>query len=153
MLLGPYSSDCCVADSDYNPSASDLQHILIRQLAMIFLDVMGRRFLKTTLGAACVTAIGAAAVLSVKKTKIVKKPVYDLDRLGKIDPSLIQYKQYIKPISTSFSGSRSITIGSQGLIYIAGDKSVRVFNQGGGPLAKLARISAELCQLDTRGIR
>jgi hypothetical protein len=35
MPLGPYIPNCCAGDSDYNPSASDLQHILIRQYAKI----------------------------------------------------------------------------------------------------------------------
>ena len=96
-----------------------------------------RRFIKTTLGAVCVTAIGGAAFLSIKKTKVVKRPVYDLDRLGKIDPSLIRYKQYAKPIGTGFSGSRSIAIDSKGSICIAGDRAVRVFNQGGDLLKEI----------------
>ncbi len=96
-----------------------------------------RRFIKTTVGAVCATAIGGAAVLSLKKNKVVEKPVYDLGRLGKIDPSLIRYKQCAKPIGTGFSGSSSIAIDSQGSIYIAGDRAVRVFNQGGNLLREI----------------
>ncbi len=96
-----------------------------------------RWFIKTTVGAVCVTAIGGAAVLSLKKNKVVEKPVYDLGRLAKIDPSLIRYKQSAKPIGTGFSGSRSIAIDSQGSIYIAGDRAVRVFNQGGNLLREI----------------
>jgi len=41
-----------------------------------------RRFVKTTLGALCVTALGDAAVLSIKKTKVVKRPVCDVWKLN-----------------------------------------------------------------------
>jgi hypothetical protein len=90
-----------------------------------------RRFVKKAVGTALVTTLGGAAVLSIKKNKVAKRPVYDLDRLGKIDPSLIQYKQCAKPIGTGFSGSRAIALDSKELIYIAGDGAVRVFDQGG----------------------
>lgn len=96
-----------------------------------------RRFAKTAVGAAFVTAVGSAVFLSIKKTKVVKRPVYDLGQLGKIDPSLIRYKQCAKPIGTGFSGSRSIAIDSQGSIYIPGDRAVRVFNQGGDLLKEI----------------
>ncbi len=96
-----------------------------------------RRFVKTTLRAAFVTVLGGVAVLSIKRKKVVKRPVYDLDRLSKIDPSLIQYKQYTKPIGTGFSGSRAIALDSKGSIYIAGDRAMRVFNQGGDLLKEI----------------
>jgi hypothetical protein len=96
-----------------------------------------RRFVKTTLGAAFVTVLGGAAILSIKSKKVVKRAVYNLDLLGKIDPSLIQYKQYTKPINTGFSGSRAIALDSKGSIYIAGDRAMRVFNQGGDLLKEI----------------
>jgi hypothetical protein len=96
-----------------------------------------RRFVKATFSAVCAAAVGGAAVLAIKKNKVVEQPVYDLERLGKIDPSLIRYKQCAKPIGTGFSGSRSIAIDFKGLIYIAGDRAVRVFNQGSDLLREI----------------
>ena len=90
-----------------------------------------RRFLKKALGAAGLAALGGAVVLSLKKRAVVKRPAADFDRPGKIDPSLIQYKQCARPIATGFSESRAVAVDSTGVIYVAGDRAVRVFDQSG----------------------
>ena len=99
-----------------------------------------RGFIKKALGAAAAAALGVVALLSFKKTAIVKRPSSNLDRLGKIDPSLIQYEQCVKAIATGFSESRAIAVDHTGLIHVAGDRTVRVFDQSGN-LVKESSLS------------
>ena len=90
-----------------------------------------RGFLKKAIGATVAAALGVVAILSFKKIAIVKRPSSDFDRLSRIDPSLIQYEQCAKPIATGLSESRAIAVDSTGLIHVAGDKTVRLFDQSG----------------------
>jgi len=46
-LPGPYNPSCCATDSDYNPSASDLQHTLIHQYAKTILYSIARLWTHT----------------------------------------------------------------------------------------------------------
>ena len=90
-----------------------------------------RGFLKKAIGVTVAVALGVVAFLSFKKSAIVKQPSSDFDRLSKIEPSLIQYEQCAKPIATGLSESRAIAVDSTGLIHVAGDKTVRLFDQSG----------------------
>ena len=81
-----------------------------------------RRFVKGTLGAACLTALESSTVLSTKEAPAATQSSYDLDRLSRIEPALIQYNQCAKPIYTGFSVSRGIALDSKGSLYVAGDR-------------------------------
>ena len=61
-----------------------------------------------------------------------KEFVYDIEGLAKIDPNLILYEELAQPISTGFTNSRGIAVDSEGLVYVAGDKAIRIFAQGNG---------------------
>ena len=93
-----------------------------------------RGFIKKALAATGAAALGVVAILSFKKTAIVKRPSLDFDRLSKFDPSLIQYEQCAKSIATGFSESRAIAVDSKGLIHVAGDRTTRAFDQSGNLL-------------------
>ena len=56
---------------------------------------------------------------------------YDIAKLAYVDPNLILYEESAKPIGTDFTAARSIAIDAKGLVYIAGDESVRIFASGG----------------------
>jgi outer membrane protein assembly factor BamB len=56
---------------------------------------------------------------------------YDLEKLGKIDPNLILYKESTPAIDTGFSISHSIAVASDGSIYITGDKAIHKFSESG----------------------
>jgi hypothetical protein len=59
--------------------------------------------------------------------------VYDIEGLAKIDPNLILYEESRQVgIRTGFTKSHSIAADSQGSVYVAGDKAIRVFAQGNG---------------------
>ena len=96
-----------------------------------------RGFLKKAIGATVAAALGVVALLSLKKIAIVERPSSDFERLSKIDPSLIQYEQCVKPIATGLSESRAIAVDSTGLMHVAGDKSIRLFDQSGGLLKEI----------------
>ncbi len=105
-----------------------------------------RRFVKGTLGAACLTALESSTVLSTKEVAAATQSSYDLDRLSRIEPALIQYNQCAKPIYTGFSVSRGIALDSKGSIYVAGDKTIRVFEQG-RDLVREIKIEGTPCSL------
>ncbi len=93
-----------------------------------------RGFLKKAIGATVAVALGVVAILSFKKIPVVKRPSSNLDRLSKIQPSLIKYQQCAKPIDTGLSQARAIAVDSSGTIHVAGDKTVRLFDQTGNLL-------------------
>jgi hypothetical protein len=55
--------------------------------------------------------------------------LYEIDL--SIDPNLILYEELLEPINTGFTSTQAIALDSQGSIYIAGDKSVRIFSESG----------------------
>ena len=78
-----------------------------------------------------------------KKGKTLGKEfVYDVGDLAKVDPNLILYEESAQPINTGFADSRAIAVDSQGSVYVAGDKAIRVFADSGDLLSevKLAGI-------------
>ena len=66
-----------------------------------------------------------------KGSGLSKEFVYDIEDSIKIDPNLIVYVESSKPISTGFSISHGIATDSNGIIYTAGDKAVRLFDGNG----------------------
>ena len=56
---------------------------------------------------------------------------YDLEQLAKIDPNLILFEESAKPINTGFETTHAISIDSHGIIYVAGDNAIRVFEDKG----------------------
>ena len=55
--------------------------------------------------------------------------IYDIEDLAKIDPNLILYEESAQPISTGLTDAHGIALDSQGSIYVAGDRAIRVFAQ------------------------
>ena len=62
---------------------------------------------------------------------------YDIAKLAYVDPNLILYEESAKAIGTDFSAARSIAVDAKGSIYVAGDKSVRVFAADGDPVSEI----------------
>jgi hypothetical protein len=79
--------------------------------------------------------------------------VYDVSKLAKIDPNLILYEESGQPISTGFTNSRGIAVDppdvrrvdSKGLIYVAGDKAIRVFGEDGNLLSEIKLADMPRC--------
>lgn len=71
--------------------------------------------------------------------------IYDLEKLGTIDPNLILYKEPAPAIDTGFSESHSIAVASDGSIYIAGDKAIRIFAESGNLLGEIKLADIPVC--------
>jgi len=94
--------------------------------------------------------IGGVAVVRLdttgkKGSGLGKEFVYDVKDLAKIDPNLILYEEAAKAISTGFADSRAITVDSQGSIFIAGDKTVRMFAENGDLLNEIQLADGPRC--------
>jgi len=99
---------------------------------------------------AVAVVIGGVAVVRLdttgkKGSGLGKEFVYDVKDLAKIDPNLILYEEAAKAISTGFADSRAIAVDSQGSIYIAGDKAVRVFAENGNLLNEIKLSDGPRC--------
>ena len=74
-----------------------------------------------------------------------KEFIYDINSIAKIDPNLILYKESVQPIRTGFTNSHSIVVTSDGSIYVAGDKAIRVFAENGELLNEIKIIDTPRC--------
>lgn len=72
-----------------------------------------------------------------KGSGLGKEFVYDIEDLAKIDPNLILYEEATGSISTGFSNSRGIAVDSDGTIYVAGDKAIRMLSENGDLLDEI----------------
>jgi len=70
---------------------------------------------------------------------------YNVSEYAKIDPNLILYKESEKPISTGLAGAKAIFVDSGGLIYVTGDKAIRVFDAGGAMVRIIELTGAPRC--------
>ena len=80
-----------------------------------------------------------------KGSGLGKEFTYDLTDLGKIDPNLILYEESAPAIVTGFSVSHAIAVASDGSIYIAGDKAVRIFAESGDLLGEIKLADTPAC--------
>lgn len=70
---------------------------------------------------------------------------YDIEDLSYIDPNLIVCEQVGVSIKTGFTNSRGIAVGTDGSIYVAGDKAIRVFAENGPLLDELELVDSPRC--------
>lgn len=95
--------------------------------------------------AAIVIAIVAVARLDTtgeKGSGLSGEFAYDLSELAKVDPNLILYAQSGPPAGTGFKQSRAIALDSNGRMYVAGDRAIRVFSNAGG-FERVIEVSGE----------
>ncbi|MBA7605747.1 hypothetical protein ES703_12882 [subsurface metagenome] len=98
------------------------------------------------IGLAIVTAVVALVRLDTtgkKGSGLGKEYLYEID--AKIDPNLIIYEESAQSLSTGFTDSHGIALDSQGSIYIAGDKAIRVFTGGGNLLDEIELTDVPRC--------
>ena len=70
---------------------------------------------------------------------------YDIVKLAYVDPNLILYEESAKAMSTGFAAAKSIATDSKGSIYVAGDKSIRIFAASGDLLSEVKLSGAPGC--------
>lgn len=87
------------------------------------------------------------AVYSVRRLDVFgRRPVpvqyqYPMGQAADVDPSLILYRELDPRIQTGFQEARALAVGPSGLIYVAGDREVRVFDRA-GQRAKTIEVQA-----------
>ena len=89
-------------------------------------------FIGILIGMAIVIAVVALIRLDItgdKGSGLSNEYLYEIDLT--VDPNLIIYKESAEPLKTGFTSTHAIALDSQGFIYIAGDKSVRIFTESG----------------------
>ena len=85
-------------------------------------------FIGILIGVAVFIAVVALMRLDITGNKgsgLSREYSYEIDL--SIDPNLIIYEESAEPINTGFGSTQAIALDSQGSIYVAGDKSVRIF--------------------------
>lgn len=109
----------------------------------------GRMDIRWVAGALMVVAVVAAVVAVVqldatgeKGSRLSGDYAYDIDKLADIDPNLILYSQAGVPVKTGFSQSRAIAVDSQGRVFVAGDKAIRIF-RGTGEIERTIELADE----------
>jgi len=103
-------------------------------------------FIGILIGLAVVTAVVALVRLDTtgkKGSGLGKEYLYEID--AKIDPNLILYEESAQSLSTGFTDSHGIALDSQGSIYVAGDRAIRVFAQSGDLLNVIELTDAPRC--------
>jgi len=64
---------------------------------------------------------------------------YDISKYRKTDPSLILYKEVGSPIATGFDQARALAVGPDNILYVAGDRAVRVFDPDSGEMKSVIK--------------
>ncbi|MHC4558757.1 MAG: NHL repeat-containing protein [Planctomycetota bacterium] len=91
-------------------------------------------FIGVLIGLAVFFAVVAVVRLDTTGKKgggLGKEFMYDITELKQIDPNLILYEESTQPIKTGFTDSHSIALDSEGTIYVAGDKAIRLLDEIG----------------------
>lgn len=92
-----------------------------------------REFLRDILMTGSVAAAGSLVCLGVPgKIGWAVNDVSDLLPMPRIDPEMILYREIYQPRPTGFAESRFVTVDSSGVVYLAGDQSIRILNTGAG---------------------
>ncbi len=89
-----------------------------------------------------VFAISRLNVTGKAGSGLSKDFIYDINTIAKIDPNLILYVESVEPIATGFTSSHAIAVAFNEMIYVAGDKAVRIFSEN-GQVHQEVKLSAE----------
>jgi len=107
-------------------------------------EVLVGLLLVASIGIAII-AIAFFDITGEKGSGLAKEFVYDIADIIKIDPNLIIYAQSSEPIYTGFKVSHGITVDTNGTIYAAGDKAVRLFDSRGNLQGEIQLDSDPRC--------
>jgi hypothetical protein len=107
-----------------------------------------RIFVGALIAVAVVIGVIALVRLDVtgkKGGELGREFAYDIEGLAKIDPNLILYEESTQPINTGFTNSYGIAVDSQELVYVAGDRAVRIFTERGGLVSEIKLAGMPRC--------
>ena len=79
---------------------------------------------------------GVAVYLVLRMDILGRRPVpvqyqYQIGQVADVDPNLILYHELDQRIQTGFKQARAVCVDPNGLIYVAGDSQVRLFDKAG----------------------
>jgi hypothetical protein len=83
--------------------------------------------------AAALTAILTMDTRGERGSGLSSEFFYDLDHLKQTDPALILYDEAVDPIPTGLVQPLGLAVGPDDAIYVAGERTVRVFSPDGEP--------------------
>ena len=92
-----------------------------------------REFLGDVLRTGSVAAMGGLACLGMTREAGASEsnPQTDLIFMTEIDPEMILYDEINKPVPTGFIEARNVTIDHSGVLYVAGDQAIKIFDSRG----------------------
>ena len=70
---------------------------------------------------------------------------YDISSLAYIDPNQIRYDSQQPPIETGYRNARAVCVDHEGLVWVAGDETVRVFQRDGNLVRTLSSDGPTYC--------
>lgn len=114
---------------------------------------MGQRISRSSIfiGAILSLAIAAVVIIVVRDAMTRDKEsglgdafTYDLESLRKTDPTLINYEE-TGAVETGFQRVFAITMDRSDRVYVAGDKSVRIFSDNGDILQEMELAGSARC--------
>lgn len=109
-----------------------------------------REFLEDVIWTGSVAAVGGLVCLSLPgQANGAGKDTRDFISMTKIDPDMILYREIHKPVSTGFTESRFVTVDASGLVYMAGDQSIRIMDSGGGVKDTIELSISPFCLVST----
>ena len=108
--------------------------------------------MKTVIGVLVTLAVAVAIMAVVKIDQFGDKGsglsqefTYDVAKLARVDPNLILYEESARAIETGFSDAQGIVVDSEGSIYVAGDRAIRIFARNGDLQRQIELADAPWC--------
>jgi len=118
---------------------------------MSHMDRRKKLLLNGVIGAIVLLAIGIGAVawLRIDPSGLHGSGLsdtfdYNLEQYQKIDPALVRYAQKTQ-VPVGLRAARAVAVGPQDRIFVAGDKTIRVFDRDGKPLEPIALDQEPYC--------
>ena len=88
---------------------------------------------------------GLACLGMSREASGASKDTSDLISMTRIDPKMILYEEIFTPIRTGFIESRNVTVDRLGILYVAGDNAIRIFNSRGRIRETIELTVSPLC--------
>jgi hypothetical protein len=114
-------------------------------------------FVSVAIGVLIGTAIGVGVVVWMRidpsgrrGNQLAEAFDYDLEQYAKIDPALIRYREQTT-ISPGIAEPRSVAVGPDDHIFVAGDKTIAVFDADGKSLKTIKLDQEPHCLAVSRG--
>ena len=85
-----------------------------------------------------------SATTKEKETSLGEVFIYDVEEISKTDPALVKYEES-RRIDTGFQSVFAVAVDSKDQIYVAGDRSIKIFSGNGDTLSEVQLAGAPGC--------